>query len=256
METVLLYSKYSNCTNKLIEEIKKSGVNTAPFKIQMLCVDNSKIRNRILKNKQIDVSTIPCLLLIYQDGGIEKFDGNHIFDWFRELIRKSRPVEQVSRIQQVEQVEPVEQVNRVEPAQVDREMLRKRREEEENRRKYEERINEKSEQKNTQEAKPRRRKQIKQELDEDNKTSIDDLPDLEDRHSSIRPPPSIRKDSGNYDRDSDLFQGSPPDMRKSKKSAIKPVESSKNSDILQKAKEMAKGREEDSTQVHAKRPII
>ena len=86
--SILFYSKYSVSSKKLTDFINSSGLDTNLINLQNVCIDNEEVRKRILNNKQIGITSVPCLLLIYQDGGIEKYDGDVIFRWFEEIVNK------------------------------------------------------------------------------------------------------------------------------------------------------------------------
>lgn len=87
--TILLYSKYSNqCTN-LIDLIQQSKVDFST--LQLLCIDNKKVRQRIHKDKKIQVTTVPCILDIFSTGIIEKYDNISAFQWVHSIISKFSP---------------------------------------------------------------------------------------------------------------------------------------------------------------------
>ena len=180
---VLLYSKYSTASKKLMEYINTSGVDlTKTIGLQLLCVDNNEIRKKIIKNNQLTILTIPCILLIYKDGGVEKYEGLNVFNWCEEIIN------------QLIYKEPNKQV--IEPEQKIEKENEKEEEEEE-------------------EKKPviviKKKKKNKKNIDF--LTNIDDL--LEENNQSI-------------------------DNKESQ-----PATKEKNIEIMNKAKEMAKGREEE-----------
>ena len=220
--SVLLYSKYSSYSKQLMGFIQKSEVDLArAIGLQTLCVDNEKIRNRIMKNKDIDVISVPCLLIIYPDGGIEKYDGENVFDWIGNVISKIKPPPPIPPPTQPPPVK--EETNDDNPKQ-----------------RY-------------------RRKPVDdgEEIQEHkNKvTSISDLPVDEDddisgdRYRAKKPRGRIRIDPGNYEDGDGLFKGEAVDMRKAKKSAIKNASKlmSGSTDIMSKAKELAKAREMDNS---------
>ena len=49
--------------------------------------DNEHVRKRILKSKTINITTIPALLLVYNNGGVEKYDGQNVFNLIEALIQ-------------------------------------------------------------------------------------------------------------------------------------------------------------------------
>jgi hypothetical protein len=277
---LLMYSKYSSLSKSIMDIIQKSGIDfTTQFGLQYLCIDNEKIRKRIIDNEQIQVTSVPCLLLIYPDGGIEKYDGKHAFEWVESILSKYSP--QQEPLQQ-QQPQPQPQPQPQQPSQEELEkqqIIDKKRDDlrklnnirEENKRNYEEGLDKQKPKKN-------RRRLIKKHEDtdsgeDDNKpfatTSIDDLPSdedddfISDRYRRKKPIGRIRTNEGNYEEDEELFKGATPDMRKSKKSAIKgdnhtgnDAKSKKSVDLMTKAKEMAKGREETEPPLgHPKRQM-
>lgn len=90
--SVLLYSKYSQGSSQLAERIKKSGVDVSELLgLQELCVDNRDVRKRITESKEIAISTLPCILIAYADGRIDKFDGDSVFKLVDGVISANPP---------------------------------------------------------------------------------------------------------------------------------------------------------------------
>lgn len=86
--TVLLYSKYSPSSNKITGIIQQySTVFTENFNIKLLCIDNENIRKRILSSKKIAISSVPCILIIYNDGGVEKYENDDAFTWVNDIVQ-------------------------------------------------------------------------------------------------------------------------------------------------------------------------
>jgi len=86
--TTFLYSKYSNtCKNffGLVENIPPEIKENMKF--TSLCIDNEKIRKNVLKSK-LDIKNVPCILIIYNDGRAEKFEGVDAFKWGNEILFK------------------------------------------------------------------------------------------------------------------------------------------------------------------------
>lgn len=86
---ILLYSNYSNCSKELLTNLKTIPLDM--LKIQTICVDNEHVRKRIIKSKTISITTIPALLLVYNNGGVEKYDGQNMFKLIEVLIQKYLP---------------------------------------------------------------------------------------------------------------------------------------------------------------------
>jgi len=81
MKKYCLYSKYSTHCKKLKDILQK---NTKDF--HYICIDNEKVRERIMKNEKIKIAYVPCILLIQDNGIIEKYEGEHAFQWVNSAI--------------------------------------------------------------------------------------------------------------------------------------------------------------------------
>ena len=253
---ILFYSKYSSSSNKLMDYIKTSGVDfTNLIGLQLLCVDNEEIRKRIIENSQIGISSVPCILLIYKDGGVEKYDGNSVFNWCEEIIKnfiKSQP-KQTENIRWVsnnsdnyiKERDNINESQTYENNNVNHEYENERLFEEDQKMK-ESRLPIKTQSKKDSKSvdKSKFTKKV---------TNLEDIPsendeEESDRYKSRKPVGRIITDTGNYEDDNELFR-SPPNMRKTgDRVAIKEstnLNTQKTSDIMNKAKELAKGREPD-----------
>lgn len=72
--------------------LEASPVNlTATVGLKPVCIDNEEVRERILKASKIDVSSVPCVLIVYRTGGVEKYEGQGAFQWIEETVRKYIP---------------------------------------------------------------------------------------------------------------------------------------------------------------------
>lgn len=83
---ILLYSDYSNECKEFLQA--SSGMNL-PF--QYLKVDNPEVRKRILGNSELGVCMVPCLICVYPNGTVEKYEGDQAFLWLSEVIRQNTP---------------------------------------------------------------------------------------------------------------------------------------------------------------------
>lgn len=86
---ILLYSNYSIISKQLLQNIQTIPLDV--IKLQTICIDNEHIRKRIVKSKTINITTIPSLLLVYNNGGVEKYDGQTVFELLNSLIQKYLP---------------------------------------------------------------------------------------------------------------------------------------------------------------------
>lgn len=239
--SVLIFSKYSANCKKVFDLVNSCGVDfdrVLGNKLQLLCIDNDKVRKRIKENKQIDVSSVPCILSIFPNGGVEKYDGLHAFAWIENLLSKYAPpppppppplppqqpvynppvpVQQQEEVQVVrKQKAPVKIPKRMKPVVVDEE-------------------------------------------DQPMGTSIDDIPmeDEEneeeesgqggnDRHRNLPQPRRIRQDEDKFIEDEELFSGDVVDNRQEPRNVVRKTSDKKKAEggVRAKADELARGRED------------
>ena len=79
-EIILLYSKYSQHSNSILKLISTTNLN-----ITKLCIDNNDVRKLILKSNNIIIKYVPCILIIFSNGKIEKYEGSKAFQLVNEL---------------------------------------------------------------------------------------------------------------------------------------------------------------------------
>jgi hypothetical protein len=212
-----------------MELVRSSGINIGQaLSIQTICVDNEQIKQRIVDNSDIAVNTVPCLLLAFPDGGIEKYDGISLFKWFQQSISKyNRPSQQ--------QIEKMKWEKQKQKEQEELAQRRKKLEEEEV---------------------IQRKKLSEKPISSTGKTSINDLPMEEEeeegnqnssmeRYRNHKPVGQLRENSGNYTRSEEAFKGEKVNTRVHQRNVIKNTTKGKG-DIMSRAKEMAKSREQVS----------
>ena len=84
--SVLIYSKYSTVSKQLMDYMNSTQVDfSLAVNLQHLCIDNKEIRKRVLNNKKIHITLVPCILVILPNGGVEKYDGIHAFKWVEDI---------------------------------------------------------------------------------------------------------------------------------------------------------------------------
>lgn len=230
--SVLLYSKFSTSCTQLISTIEHSIDFISATSLQFLCIDNDNIRKRILNNSDIEVSKVPCVLIVYSNGNVEKYDGGFAFQWVNAIIQQLTPPPQKKTITQPEpqpESEPQNEGN--ENGDVEE---------------YEHKV-----------KIPKRMRRVKQGK---NRTSITDIPHESDRHISLPAPPRIRQDENSYIEDSDMFKDEPIDYRREPANAIlkKSTERSQNDPhgVMARMKEIEKERQKIDANVNppSKRP--
>lgn len=92
---VLVYSKYSATCNELLDVLKESPVNlSTAIGLVTLCIDNKEIRQRIRRSKNISITMVPTILVVYKDGGAEKYEGKvKVVTWIDEMIKRIVPIQ-------------------------------------------------------------------------------------------------------------------------------------------------------------------
>jgi len=86
---VLLYSKYSPMSTKLMTALSECPIDLeATVGLNTVCIDNQDVRKRLLKNGKIEISVVPCILIVYRSGGVEKYEGDAAFQWIDESVSK------------------------------------------------------------------------------------------------------------------------------------------------------------------------
>jgi len=92
---VLLYSKYSPMSNKLMNALNSCPIDlNISVGLNIVCIDNEGIRSQILRANKIEISTVPCVLIVYRTGGVEKYEGENAFQWINETVSKFMPLSQ------------------------------------------------------------------------------------------------------------------------------------------------------------------
>jgi hypothetical protein len=81
---VLLYSKFSNASKKLLSQLQKTPVLLES--ISLVCIDNKKIRDKILNDEKIKVQGVPCFIRLNEEtGNFDIFEGHSAFDFFTSM---------------------------------------------------------------------------------------------------------------------------------------------------------------------------
>lgn len=219
--SILLYSKYSTHSKQLLDII---GTSTIDFKtivnLTTLCVDSKVVRERI-KNNKLNVKYVPCILTIYNNGVVEKYDGINAFNWVDDIIKQLTPAKPV-----LPPPKPIVMINKVEDEYAD---------------------NEEEDEEEDEEIVPKKVIiKSKKKMSRNRVTKIDDLLDIDDDSDRmINKKKSLRlKDKGNYEAENDTFNDERAVDVTTASKAIRP-ENSPGANTLNKAKELAKMRESD-----------
>jgi hypothetical protein len=172
----LLWSKYSPHCKKLLDSISEAPINLmVAVGLQMVCVDNEDVRNRVFSSEKFDITAVPCILVSFHDGVIEKYCGSAAFRWTEEQIRNHLPPPPPMPAPEPS-IQPAPQPRRRSPP-----------------------VEEYSSEEEEPPSPPRRRKPKLQKPIKP-VTSIDDLESEDEEDFSIpRPPVGMRTNAGNYE---------------------------------------------------------
>lgn len=212
--SVLLYSKFSVNCKKLFNIIDSSNINfTELIKLRTLCIDNSKIRERVMGDEKIQITIVPCILYIYPNGGIEKYDGEFAFELINGIIQQITA-------QQLEYEAKLKHNEQLFSEKVDKNIDHKNTEENNSENTHENEFdrnvinkimnNDNKIENNSIDEKPKpQRKPIS------DKTSIGDLFENSDtdRHRNIPQKPRIKQSNLEYVDEPEAFADEPVDMR-------------------------------------------
>lgn len=87
-KTLLFYSKYSEkCRDAM------SVLQDVEY-IEKVCIDTEAVRKSITNSTNLQIQYVPCLLVIYANGQVEKLDGHQFSDWLQAMIRENIQVEE------------------------------------------------------------------------------------------------------------------------------------------------------------------
>ena len=87
-KTILLYSKFSNICLSLRSTLKECPINIEEqINLEYVCIDNPVIRNLILKNSNLNIKYVPCLITVSEKQK-QVFQGQQVVNWFEQIVRK------------------------------------------------------------------------------------------------------------------------------------------------------------------------
>lgn len=235
---ILLWSKYSPLSKQLMGALEASPINlTSTVGLNLVCIDNEDVRERIIKAKQIDISSVPCILIVYPSGGVEKYEGSGAFEWIEETVRKHMPPQPPQPKPQPQPQSPQPPPQPSQPKE---------------RKKYNHRqpIEEESDSSEEEYIKRKPRKKssknkAKNTSDQMSSTAIEDLDDEEILDSELphRPPVAVRSGPNNYEFTSEFGEESEPNRDMSSRTKPNTQSTSGNSNLMAQAMAMQKERE-------------
>lgn len=221
--SILLYSKYSNRCSELLNILAQNNIDNIFLK---LCIDNEVIRKRVKNNKSIDVKLLPCILNVYDNGVVEKFEDDYAFEVVRPILMEIQNNRVMPNIQPPQQIKP-------------RQVIHEEQEEEE--------------EVEIPKPPPKKTKKLTKIVEEDeandeNETDQNNTPNQEENDRYKNPPKKkmMLSDEHNYVEDEELFKGEQPEIRKESSKTIRSNTQKNQNDpngTLAKAKELAQMRD-------------
>lgn len=253
--SILLYSKYSDDSKRLIENIRNSGTDFS-F-LQLVCIDNEKIRSRI-KNNNLDITTVPTILRLFENGTIEKYDNNFCFEWVDNIINIH--IEEEKLINQKEQ-------QRIQEAHMEQMRMQELQQQMNRKKRNKSQETEEENIQNIQYLEERNREEEKEEKEEEEEefedpaleNDDDEENEFDDRNVSRPIPKRIRKDENNYEEDDTLFSGDAVDNRREPSNSVRaktkrPTKDQGNAMSKAEAMQQERAQIEEAQNPNTKRP--
>ena len=89
---VLLYSKYSPSSQRLVTALQSAPIDLGTtMGLTLVCVDNEDIRSKIQTSTSVEVNSVPTVLMVYNNGGVEKYEGDRAFMWAQQTVQNLAP---------------------------------------------------------------------------------------------------------------------------------------------------------------------
>ena len=89
---VLLYSKYSPSSQRLVTALQSAPIDIrTTMGLTFVCIDNEDIRSKIQTSTSVEVNIVPTVLMVYNNGGVEKYEGDRAFMWAQQTVQNLSP---------------------------------------------------------------------------------------------------------------------------------------------------------------------
>lgn len=125
--SVLIYSKYSKFSSEIVSQFNQyQNAFVENFNMKLLCIDNELVRKRILNSKKINISFVPSILVIYEDGGVEKYENNDAFIWVNEVIQRITTLSKKEQIVEQEDNTENQEEEEIKPKKINKKVLEKK----------------------------------------------------------------------------------------------------------------------------------
>jgi hypothetical protein len=86
---MLLFSKYSDPSKRLLGLIQENNL-IERLNINLVCIDNEIVRKKI-ESSDIEISVVPCLLVVQDKIQVEKYEGKELNDWISFQFQQHQP---------------------------------------------------------------------------------------------------------------------------------------------------------------------
>lgn len=92
LASILFYSNYSDVCKQLMLSLDKCPVNFQKIVgLNYVCIDNKKIRHQITSSKKFNLREVPTLLVIHENGSLEKLENIALFNWIDHIVNQNLP---------------------------------------------------------------------------------------------------------------------------------------------------------------------
>ena len=92
LASILFYSNYSDVCKQLMLSLDKCPVNFQKIVgLNYVCIDNKKIRHQIISSKKFKLREVPTLLVIHENGSLEKLENTALFNWIDYIVNQNLP---------------------------------------------------------------------------------------------------------------------------------------------------------------------
>ena len=254
-QTIILYSKYSQNSKRILDSLRSVNIDWEKLiNLQLICIDNENIRKRILASKDIQIKTVPCILILYSDGVVEKFDGPNSFEWVENIIQKNEQPKMPQVQYQNQHQNPAQ--NTYQPSQPIKQPTQAPHVQSRAIPKQTKPTKQTNQTKQTKQSKFSNATLIDELVSEEEQEGSEIMENREDESSSDeivsiskRPPMRIRTDAGNFEEidTSNFEEQPPPEARDVSRHIKKPSATKEKTDIISKAAALEKARQtEDS----------
>ena len=92
--TILFYSKFSKSSQALLDTIQSGGNDLLSMLLfRTICVDSKIARTKLTQDKKLEITSVPCILIVDTNGTVSKFEGDNAFNWAQEIMTKWKNVQ-------------------------------------------------------------------------------------------------------------------------------------------------------------------